>query len=51
MALSAREAELLGWLASQYDSMVELLGALVDTDSGSYDKDGVARAARSSRVI
>jgi glutamate carboxypeptidase len=44
MALSAREAELLGWLASQYDAMVELLGRLVDTDSGSYDQDGVARA-------
>ena len=24
--------------------MLELLGRLVDTDSGSYDKDGVARA-------
>jgi glutamate carboxypeptidase len=44
MTFSAREAELLGWLASQYDAMVELLGRLVDTDSGSYDKDGVARA-------
>jgi glutamate carboxypeptidase len=44
MTLSAREAELLGWLASQYDAMVRLLGDLVDTDSGSYDRDGVARA-------
>ena len=44
MTLSAREAELLGWLASQYDAMVGLLGRLVDTDSGSYDRDGVARA-------
>jgi glutamate carboxypeptidase len=44
MTLSAREAELLGWLASQYDAMVGLLGKLVDTDSGSYDRDGVARA-------
>jgi glutamate carboxypeptidase len=44
MTLSAREAELIGWLEDQYDAMVELLGRLVDTDSGSYDKDGVARA-------
>jgi glutamate carboxypeptidase len=43
MTLSAREAEMVGWLASQYDAMVGLLGSLVDTDSGSYDKDGVAR--------
>jgi glutamate carboxypeptidase len=44
MTLSTREAELTGWLAGQYDAMVALLGRLVDTDSGSYDKDGVARA-------
>jgi glutamate carboxypeptidase len=44
MTLSAREAEMIGWLASQYDAMVGLLGRLVDTDSGSYDRDGVARA-------
>ncbi len=44
MTLSAREAEMIGWLESQYDAMVGLLGRLVDTDSGSYDKDGVARA-------
>jgi glutamate carboxypeptidase len=44
MTLTAREAELLGWLESQYRPMVELLGRLVDTDSGSYDKEGVARA-------
>lgn len=44
MTLSATEAALLDWLAGQYDAMVELLGRLVDTDSGSYDKDGVARA-------
>jgi glutamate carboxypeptidase len=44
MTLSAREAELLAWLESHYDAMVELLGRLVDTDSGSYDKGGVARA-------
>jgi glutamate carboxypeptidase len=44
MTLSAREAEMIGWLASQYDAMVGLLGRLVDTDSGSYDSEGVARA-------
>jgi glutamate carboxypeptidase len=44
MTLSAREAEMIGWLESQYDAMVELLRRLVDTDSGSYDRDGVARA-------
>ncbi|HLT02414.1 MAG TPA: M20 family metallopeptidase, partial [Geminicoccaceae bacterium] len=44
MTLNATEAALLGWLAGQYDAMVDLLGRLVDTDSGSYDKDGVARA-------
>lgn len=44
MISGAREAELLGWLETQHDRMVELLARLVDTDSGSYDKDGVARA-------
>jgi glutamate carboxypeptidase len=44
MTLSAREAELLGWLDAQHQPMVELLGKLVDIDSGSYDKEGVARA-------
>jgi glutamate carboxypeptidase len=44
MTLNAREADLLSWLESQYQPMVELLGKLVDTESGSYDKDGVARA-------
>jgi glutamate carboxypeptidase len=43
MTLSTREAELLGWLDAQRQPMVELLGKLVDTDSGSYDKEGVAR--------
>jgi len=44
MTLSAREAELLGWLDAQHHPMVELLGKLVAIDSGSYDKEGVARA-------
>jgi glutamate carboxypeptidase len=46
MTLSPREADLLGWLDLQYQPMVALLGKLVDTDSGSYDVDGVARAGR-----
>jgi hypothetical protein len=46
MTLSPREADLLGWLDTQYQPMVELLGKLVDTDSGSYDVDGVALAGR-----
>jgi glutamate carboxypeptidase len=44
MTINVREAEMIGWLESQYDAMVELLRRLVDTDSGSYDRDGVARA-------
>jgi glutamate carboxypeptidase len=44
MTLSAREAEMISWLESQYDAMLELLRRLVDTDSGSYDRNGVARA-------
>lgn len=44
MAITAREAELLAWLDSQYQPMVTLLGELVDTDSGSQDKAGVDRA-------
>ena len=44
MAISAREAELLEWLEQQQEPMVELLGALVNTDSGSFDREGVARA-------
>ena len=44
VTLSATETALLGWLAGQYGAMLELLGRLVDTDLGSYDKDGVARA-------
>jgi len=43
MSIEGREAELLGWLDSQYDAMIELLADLVNTDSGSFDQDGVAR--------
>jgi glutamate carboxypeptidase len=35
------EAAVLDWLTSQKDAMLALVGALVDTDSGSYDKAGV----------
>lgn len=45
MPTDAREAQILSWLEQQQAPMLELLGALVNTDSGSYDKDGVARAA------
>jgi glutamate carboxypeptidase len=44
MALQPHETELLAWLDSQYPAMVALLGALVDTDSGSFDRAGVDRA-------
>jgi glutamate carboxypeptidase len=46
MPITPREAELLAWLDSRYEPMVALLGALVDTDSGSQDKAGVDRAGR-----
>ena len=35
------ETLVLDWLASQQDAMLDLVRALVDIDSGSYDKDGV----------
>jgi len=41
--IEAREAEVLDWLDGQYDAMIRLLGELVNTDSGSFDQDGVAR--------
>jgi hypothetical protein len=37
---------MIGWFESQYDAMLELLRRLVDTDSGSYDRHGVARGGR-----
>jgi glutamate carboxypeptidase len=43
MPIEAREAEVLAWLDTQYDAMVELLARLVNTDSGSFDKAGVDR--------
>ena len=41
MPITAQEAEVLAWLDTQYEPMVALLRALVDTDSGSPDKAGV----------
>lgn len=41
MGLNQLERNVLDWLASQYPTMVELMAALVDTDSGSHDKVGV----------
>jgi glutamate carboxypeptidase len=46
MPITPREAEVLAWLDTQYEPMVALLGALVDTDSGSQDKAGVDRAGQ-----
>jgi glutamate carboxypeptidase len=43
MPIEAREAEVLAWLDTQYEAMVELLAQLVNTDSGSFDKAGVDR--------
>jgi glutamate carboxypeptidase len=43
MPIEAREAEVLAWLNTQYEAMVELLAQLVNTDSGSFDKAGVDR--------
>ena len=51
MPLTPREAEVLAWLDTQYEPMVALLGALVDTDSGSADKAGVDHAGRICRRI
>jgi glutamate carboxypeptidase len=38
-----KEAEITAWLASQREAMVAELAAMVNTDSGSYDKAGVDR--------
>jgi glutamate carboxypeptidase len=39
--LSPHEAKLTDWLSAQKDAMLELIGELVNIDSGSYDKAGV----------
>ena len=51
MALADHEAELLGWLEQQQGPMIELLGQLVNTDSGSFDAKGWRGPVRSSRPI
>jgi glutamate carboxypeptidase len=38
---NGHERQILDWLASQHAAMLALLEALVNTDSGSYDKPGV----------
>ncbi|SDR60613.1 glutamate carboxypeptidase [Rhizobiales bacterium GAS113] len=43
-AVSDRETQVKDWLAGQGDAMVKLLAELVNTDSGSYDKQGVDAA-------
>lgn len=40
-APAEKETLVLDWLAAQKDAMLELVRALVDIDSGSYDKAGV----------
>ena len=35
------ESEIISWLGGQQDAMIALLKAMVDTDSGSYNKPGI----------
>jgi glutamate carboxypeptidase len=35
------ENDIVAWLATQHEAMLDELGRMVDTDSGSYDKPGV----------
>jgi len=44
--LSANEAKLTDWLSAQKEAMLELIGELVNIDSGSYDKAGVEAVGR-----
>ena len=44
--LSPNEAKLTDWLGAQKDAMLELVGELVDIDSGSYDRAGVEAVGR-----
>src|SRR5258705_13051391 len=39
--LAPHEAKIVDWLAGQKEAMIELVGAVVNIDSGSYDKPGV----------
>jgi glutamate carboxypeptidase len=40
------QAKITGWLASQQEAMLALLGEVVNIDSGSYDKAGVDAVGR-----
>lgn len=40
---TSMEEQIVGWLADQRQAMIDQLQLLVDTDSGSYDKEGVDR--------
>ena len=44
--LSPNEAQLTDWLSAQKYAMLELIGELVNIDSGSYDKAGVEAVGR-----
>jgi glutamate carboxypeptidase len=44
--LSPNEAKLTDWLGAQKDAMLELIGELVNIDSGSYDRAGVEAVGR-----
>ena len=46
MSLNAEEQAVVDWLGQRREPMIALLRALVDTDSGSYDKAGVDRAGQ-----
>ena len=45
------ETLVLDWLAAQKDAMIDLVRALVDIDSGSYDKAGVDAVGARLRVF
>jgi glutamate carboxypeptidase len=45
------EAQVLEWLAGQRQIMIDQLRTLVDTDSGSYDKEGVDRVGAQLRAF
>lgn len=45
-AMTPEEAKVVAWLADRKEAMVALLREMVDTDSGSYDKEGVDRAGQ-----
>jgi len=50
-ALGPQERRVLDWLAGQRQAMQALLAALVDIDSGSYNKAGVDRAGAAIRAF